>query len=132
MGGWVDIMLPILDMDKDCFAVSPHALMQVSWDGERKKWYAGKAKNLRGRLRGHFGFNHSGFNRLCDIINERDHGLSMKDLTSCLIIIFPINGSIERTKFEIEVIKETEPIYNLCDNPRYGLGETLKNKELRE
>ena len=143
MGGRVDVMLPILDTDKDCFAITPRALMQAKWDG--KKWcypsnkldnnssgvyaifsfrdgflYVGKAKKLRGRLRGHFGFNHHcAFNCLYDMMKEFDYNINTKDLTSCLIIIFPINDPIERTKAEIEVIRETEPIYNLRCNPRY-------------
>lgn len=133
-------MLPILDTDKDCFAITPRALMQANWDGEKKKWcypsnkldnnssgvyaifsfqhgflYVGKAKNLRARLRGHFGFNHGLlFETLYYIIAEREDVVTTEDLVLCLIIIFPISNPHERDIFEMELIGKTKPIYNVA------------------
>ena len=52
-------------------------------------------------------------------MNKWNYNINTKDLTSCLIIVFPINDSNERAKTEIELIRETEPLYNLHCNPLY-------------
>ena len=138
MGGRVDIMLPIFSIDKECFAITPRALLRVRKAG--KKWcypsnkldnslsgvyaifsflygflYVGKAKNIRGRLRQHFGFNSGSFEYLYHIIAECDDTtITTEDLKSCLIIIFPISNQHERDIFEMELIGKTKPIYNVA------------------
>lgn len=138
-------MLPSINTDKECFGISCEALDYVWWDKNKKEYmypskklnsthisgvyvvfsfkfgflYVGKAKELRGRLKQHFGLNNNPSHSLYQTIKDVKGEIDIKDLEKCIIIIFPINDVTERAIFELVLIKALKPIFNYADNPLY-------------
>jgi predicted GIY-YIG superfamily endonuclease len=92
--------------------------------------YIGKSVVVRSRLKEHFGYKHSKFSKLevsktseeNNIINKyfehQDKGTILKkdsdiNLNDLWILVFPISDAIDRSSFELELIKKINPIHNV-------------------